>query len=202
MRCKLDPALQPNSRFQASRIQFRFSRPTKNSAPLSDPDMETQQYHAIPCIMAPQLCQKQSKTCQKLGLLCLGQGYLSYYPILSDPIPSIHSSIYLSMHLSIGCTYLYIPIYPSTFAGFILLSIHPCIHLCLHGHTRLCPKTSTRDPDADFEACHVLVVLHMHCMVHMLSCYVVCLRSPCSTCSGPWHTTCRAIQPELACPKR
>ena len=134
MRCKLDPALQPNSRFQASRIQFRFSRPTKNSAPLSDPDMETQQYHAIPCIMAPQLCQKQSKTCQKLGLLCLGQGYLSYYPILSYPIPSIHPSIYLSMHLSIGCTYLYIPIYPSTFAGFNL-AINPSMHSSVFART-------------------------------------------------------------------
>ena len=150
--------------------------------------------------MAPQLCQKQSKNYQKLGLLCLGQGYLSYlsYPIPSHPIPSIHLSIYPSPYAPIYRVHL--PIYLSTLLPLqvsILLSIHPCIHLCLHGHTRLCPKTSTRDPDADFEACHVLVVLHMHCMVHMLSCYVVCLRSPCSTCSGPWHTTCRAIQPEL-----
>ena len=132
MPCKLDPALQPNSRFQASRIQFRFSRPTKNSAPLSDPDMETQQYHAIPCIMAPQLCQKQSKIYQELGLLCLGQGYLSYlsYPILSYPYPypypypilsyPIHPSIYLSMHLSIGCTYLY------TYLPFYLCRFQSC----------------------------------------------------------------------------
>ena len=140
MRCKLDPALQPNSRFQASRIQFRFSRPTKNSAPLSDPDMETQQYHAIPCIMAPQLCQKQSKTCQKLGLLCLGQGYLSYYPILSYPIPS-HPSIHLPVYAPIYRVHL--PIY--TYLPFYLCRFQSCyqsIHafICVCTDTRACAQ--------------------------------------------------------------
>ena len=40
---KINPVLQSNSRFQGSRVPFRFSGPAKNGAPLPHPEIETQQ---------------------------------------------------------------------------------------------------------------------------------------------------------------